>query len=274
MIDNIFLQYFNDIKKYPLLTIKQEIELADLVQSGSKAAMDSLVNSNLRLVVLIAKKYTANTTLQMELIQEGNIGLIKAAQRFSKNFNVRFSSYASFWIKQSINRYLNSCHKKIKLPIRKEAALKIIETEKENYYISNGVYPSSKELANILGLSEKDVLELEYLKDINIYSLDAPVNEATPTMYDTVPCNSYNPEDIVLKDMFKNDVDKCLDLLSAKEKNVLRKRYCLDGRKKPASLRKLGKLYFVSPEAVRQIQIRALKKLQKNSSYIKKSVFI
>ena len=124
MTENLLLQYIKDSKKYPLLSAEQEAELADEVKKGNTEAIEVLVTSNLRLVIKMAKKFSSNENQILELIQEGNMGLMKAASKFSKSFKVRFSSYAAWWIKQSFIRYLNSADKVIKLPVRKEALIR------------------------------------------------------------------------------------------------------------------------------------------------------
>lgn len=270
MTDDVLLQYIKDVKKYPLLSAEEEISLAEAAQRGNREAAEKLITSNLRLVIKIAKKYSTNYSQILELIQEGNIGLMKAVKKFSKSFNVRFSSYAALWIKQNFSRYLNSSCKMIKLPIRKEFLIRKLRHEEEKYMMAHGAKPSCSELAKILNETEKDIDLLKKLSEYDMRSLDAPMKDDNRfCMYDVIESNTYNPEETVIDAEFKSQLDKCLQVLNTKEQDIVKNRYGLDGIKKRTSLAALGKRYSISAESVRQTQLRALRKLQTQKNAIR-----
>lgn len=275
MTDNLLLQYIKDSKKYPLLSAEKEAELADEVKKGNAQAIEILVTSNLRLVIKMAKKFSSNETQIMELIQEGNIGLMKAASKFSKSFKVRFSSYAAWWIKQSFLRYLNSADKVIRLPVRKEALMNKLNREEEKYKINYGITPSYQKLAEITNERTETVAKIKSFNYTEICSLDEPIDdENSSTLYDLIPCNTYNPEQEVIDKEFKEQLNKCLEILNDREKDVLKNRYGLDGIMTSIPFAVLGKKYAISAESIRQTQLRALRKLRADTNKIKAMVSV
>ncbi|UTC75078.1 RNA polymerase sigma factor RpoD/SigA [Treponema sp. OMZ 792] len=275
MTEDLLLQYIKDSKKYPLLSAEQEAELADKVKKGNKEALETLVTSNLRLVIKMAKKFSSNETQVMELIQEGNIGLMKAASKFSKSFKVRFSSYAAWWIKQSFLRYLNSADKAIKLPVRKELLIRQVRQEEENYKIKYGISPSYKQLAEIMNEKIDIIAQIKSFNYTEICSLDDPIDkETSSSLYDFIPCNTYNPEEEVVDKEFKERLNKCLEILNDREKDVLKNRYGLDGIMTAIPFAVLGKKYSISAESIRQTQLRALRKLRADRNKIKAMVSV
>ncbi|AAS10568.1 MULTISPECIES: sigma-70 family RNA polymerase sigma factor [Treponema] len=275
MTENLLLQYIKDSKKYPLLSAEQEAELADEVKKGNTEAIEVLVTSNLRLVIKMAKKFSSNENQILELIQEGNMGLMKAASKFSKSFKVRFSSYAAWWIKQSFIRYLNSADKVIKLPVRKEALIRQVHKEEENYKIKYGILPSYSQLAEIMKEKVDIIAQIKSFNYTDICSLDDPVdNERSANLYDFIPCNTYNPEEEFIDNEFKEKLNKCLEILNDREKDVLRNRYGLDGTMTSTTFAVLGKKYSISAESIRQTQLRALKKLRADTNKIKAMVSV
>ncbi|WP_029410822.1 sigma-70 family RNA polymerase sigma factor [Treponema pedis] len=270
MVDDVLLQYIKDAKKYPLLTAEEEIVLADAAKKGDYAAFEKLITSNLRLVIKMAKRYSKNNSVVMELIQEGNIGLIKAAKKFSKAFNVRFSSYAVWWIKQSFSRYLNSHERIIKLPVRKEFLMRQMKNEEEKYEINHGIKPSDEELSKLINESESSVMQLKNLIARDICSLDAPVQEdGNSCMYDIIACNTYNPEEEAINKEFRLQLNKCMGVLTDREKDIIKKRYGLNGINEKLSFAFLGSRYSVSAESIRQIQLKALRKLRTQKNVIR-----
>lgn len=270
MTDDVLLQYIRDAKKYPLLTAEEEISLADAVKHGNKNAEEKLITSNLRLVIRLAKKYSSNNFQILELIQEGNMGLMKAARHFSKTFNVRFSSYAVFWIKQAFMRYLNTSLRMVKLPIRKELLIRQLQTEEESYTILHGTKPSYDDLSKILHISAEAIEKLKAYTDNDMYSLDAPVMDGLNScLYDIIPSNTYNPENQALDKELKEELDKCFEMLSEREKDVVKSRYGLNGMKKATPFAVLGKKYSISAESIRQTQLRALRKLESKKNDIR-----
>lgn len=273
MTDNIFFQYIRDIKKIPLLTHEEELALTNAAASGDKDAIHKLVISNLRLVVKVAKKYSNDQTQIMELIQEGNMGLMKAAKKISKQFNVKFSSYAILWIKQAFSRYLSYSDKVVKLPVRKELLITKMKKEEENYLLAHGSKPSTKELAKILGKSENLINRLKLIDNDKICSLDAPISDFdSSNLYDVIPSTSYNPESAAIDSIFRKDIDKCLEMLTAKEQDIVKNRYGLNNIYHPITFNELSRKYSLSSEAIRQTQKRAIRKLQEKKEYIETKV--
>ncbi|UTC66986.1 MULTISPECIES: RNA polymerase sigma factor RpoD/SigA [unclassified Treponema] len=275
MTEDLLLQYIKDSKKYPLLSAEQEAELADEVKKGNAKAVETLVTSNLRLVIKMAKRFSSNEAQILELIQEGNMGLMKAARKFSKSFKVRFSSYAAWWIKQSFLRYLNSADKIIKLPVRKELLMRQLSQEEESYKIRYGTLPSYQQLAEIMNEKIDIIAQVKSFNYGEVYSLDDPVDkENTSTLYDFIPCNTYNPEEEVIDNEFKEKLNKCLEILNDREKDVLKNRYGLDGIMTSTPFAVLGKKYSISAESIRQTQLRALRKLRADRNKIKALVSV
>ncbi|AIN93769.1 sigma-70 family RNA polymerase sigma factor [Treponema putidum] len=275
MTENLLLHYIHDTKKYPLLSAQEEAELADEVKKGNKKAIETLITSNLRLVIKMAKKFSSNENQILELIQEGNMGLMKAASKFSKSFKVRFSSYAAWWIKQSFIRYLNSSDKVIKIPVRKEALIRQVHQEEEKYRIKYGISPSYRQLAEILKEKVDVIAQIKAFNYTDICSLDDPIdNESSTNLYDFIPCNTYNPEEEFIDNEFKEKLNKCLEILNDREKDVLKHRYGLDGTMTSTTFAVLGKKHSISAESIRQTQLRALKKLRADTNKIKAMVLV
>lgn len=271
MSNNIFMQYVQDAKKYPLLTAQEEILLANKIKNGCKKSLEKMINSNLRLVIKVAKKYSSNYCELMDIIQEGNMGLITAAKKYSPEFNIRFSFYACFWIRQAINRYLPYSGKTIYLPVRKYALLRGIRRFIIEYKNDKGKEPSFSEIADYFAVNKKHVYQLRNFIYGNIGSLDAVVNEETcSSLYDYVVAdeNIYNPEKIYIRKEINTQIDKILDMFDGREKDIMLSRYCLNGGVKAVPLHKLGSKYGISAESVRKIELKVLMKLRTKKKMI------
>jgi len=252
--------YFNQIKDTPLLTFEEELKLSKRVQAGDLSARQRLIEANLKLVVKIAKAFKASNISLLDLIQEGNIGLMKAADRFDYRRNVKFSTYASWWIKQSIVRALSNKRRAIRLPHRKEEKLrkinKTINVLSQKYMRK----PVVSEIADELGMDKREVLNILTMSNY-IVSLDSENSDETGTLQDVVEDYSFDPNKELMKKSFKEETMRCLDSLREKEKEILLYRYSFLGGKK-FTLKKIGAKLGISPETVRQIEIRALSKLK------------
>ncbi len=270
MTDDVLLLYITEAKKYPLLTEEEERAILLEAQSGSCDATTKLVNSNLRLVIKMAKQYTSNDSELMELIQEGNMGLMKAVQKFDCSYDVRFSSYAAWWIRQSFLRYLNSNKRVIRLPIRKEILVRELEREEERFESRHGRKPSCDDLMKILNKSYEEVLEIKFLQNCSAFSLDMPVlSDENFNMYDILPSYEYSPEKEFIEQEFKDNLNKCLGVLNEREQDIVKHRYGLDGIQKTVPFKALGEKHSISAESVRQTQLRAIRKLKANKTAIK-----
>ncbi len=270
MTDDVLLLYIKEAKTYPLLTELEEKSLLAKAHNGDCEAIEKLVNSNLRLVIKMAKQYSNNASDVMELIQEGNMGLMKAAQRFDCSYDVRFSSYAAWWIRQSFLRYLNSNKRMIRLPVRKEVLIRDLEREQQKFESKHGRSPSCDELAQLLNKSYEEVFEIKLLENYETFSLDMPVgDDSSFSMYDILPSYKYSPENEFIENEFKENLNKCLGILNEREKDIVKNRYGLNGIQKTVPFKTLGEKHSISAESVRQTQLRAIRKLKANENVIK-----
>ncbi len=270
MTDDVLLQYMTDAKKYPLLSEEEERFILTQIEKGDDTAIEKLVNSNLRLVIKMAKQFSNNPSEVMELIQEGNIGLMKAAQRFDCSYKVRFSSYAAWWIRQSFLRYFNSNKRMIRLPVRKEMLIRDLEREQHNFEAKHGRIPSCEELSEILRMPYEEILEIRSLENYNTFSLDVPLGDDDAfSMYDVLPSYKYSPEEEFIENEFKENINKFLGVLTERELDIVKNRYGLDGIQKTVPFKALGEKHSISAESVRQTQLRAIRKLKAHENAIK-----
>lgn len=269
--ENELKAYFNQIKDIPLLSYEEELDLSARIEQGDERARQKLIESNLRLVVKIAKAYTTPDVSFLDIIQEGNLGLIKAASKYDYRKEVRFSTYAAWWIKQAIVRSLSNKRRPIRLPHRKEEALKRI---KQSYnYLSQELLrqPTLEEVAQELDMREDEVRVILCFSG-NMVSLDASINDETGTLMDIFEDNSYGPEKEVELKMLRHDTLKSMDRLPKKERDVLMYRFALaDGEKH--TLKTIGDRFGISPETVRQIEMRAIRKLKNEASELREYIY-
>ncbi len=265
---SIYNQYVREVKNYRLLNSEEEKELATKIKKGDVKALECLINSNLRLVIKIAHNYIIPSNKLMDIIQEGNIGLMTAARKFSPDFNVRFASYASLWIKQSISRYLSSNDELIHLPSRKATIVRNIKKFRAEFKKKHEREPFSVEILKEIDIDEKQLKTLYPFIYENVCSLDAGITsnkkeKSTSTLYDyVISDNKENPEAIYIAQDVELQLDKQLDFLGTRDKDIIKNRYRLNIEKKVIPFNELGKKYSLSPESVRQIEIRAIKKLR------------
>jgi len=263
--------YFEEINENDLLSAEQEVELTKKIEKGDKAAFNTMVKSNLRLVVKIAKRYMTPEWEFSDLIQEGNIGLIKAVEKFDYTRNVRFSTYASWWIKQAIVRSISNKRRAIRLPHRKEEKLKKINKMVNLLFQDLKRMPSTKELAEKLGYNEIDILNLRNLSD-NMLSIDAEINDEGCYFINMLDDENYSPERTLSEKDLEETTEDILGKLKEKEKEILKQRFAFDSRKKE-TLKSIARNLGISPETVRQIEMRAIKKIKENHSYLKDYLF-
>jgi RNA polymerase primary sigma factor len=263
--------YFAQIKKSQLLTFEEELALSKRVLDGDDAARQTLIEANLRLVVRIAKKYMTRDVSLLDLIQEGNLGLIKAASKYDFRKHVRFSTYASWWIKQAIVRALSNKRRTIRLPHRKEEKLRKINKAYNSLSQELKRTPNSEEIAEELGLKMREVETIVQLSNA-VVSLDGPTQEDSGTLQDVIEDTSYIPEKDLLRENLRERTLKFLETLLDKEKQILLYRFAFYGGKK-YTLKKIGDEMGISPETVRQIEIRALKKLKESAQELREFVY-
>jgi len=265
---NVYNQYIREIKCYKLLTKEEEIELARKIKEGDGSALQKLINSNLRLVVKVACYYASSCNNFMDVIQEGNMGLMNAAQKFSPSFNVRFASYATLWIKQAISRYLISHSSSIRLPIRKACIVKKAQKFRMEFKKEVNREPSLQEISDSIGVNEEQLIQLHKFIYDKTESLDASLTrkgKKETSLYDYIPSQEcQTPEEIYIKKEEEMELEQQLNILSVRDKDIIKNRYCLNTERRPVPFRVLGDKYSISAESVRQIEIRALKKLRSN----------
>lgn len=259
--------YFDQIKVAPLLNFEEELELSRRIKRGDELARQKLIESNLRLVVKIAKAFVTQDVPLLDLIQEGNLGLIRAAQKYDYAKNVRFSTYANWWIKQAITRSLANKRRAIRLPHRKEEALKKIQKAYNSLSQKYMRRPSTEEVAREVGLSVGDAEHILNLAN-GIVSLDAETGEDAGSLIDLCEDYTYSPDREVIRESVRAETMSFLEKLMEREKRILMYRFQFYGGER-YTLKRIGEELGISPETVRQIEIRALKKLKTQAVELK-----
>jgi RNA polymerase primary sigma factor len=252
--------FLNEIRRYPLLSAAEEIELAKRIEQGDLAAKERMINSNLRLVVSIAKKYQGQELSLLDLIQEGIFGLIRAAEKFDWRKGYKFSTYATFWIRQAIQRGLANQGRTIRLPVHiGQRERKIARVERE-LAVQLERMPSDEEIAEAAGISLRELRETrEFSRTVT--SLERPVgSEGDTELGELLPSDAPEPVEEVEIGLRQEAVHRALENLSEQEQQVIRLRYGINGDE-PTPLREAGKRLGLSPERVRRIEHKALERL-------------
>jgi len=253
--------FLNEAGRYPLLTAAEEVELAKLVESGDKAAKDRMVNANLRLVVSIAKKYQGHGLPLIDLIQEGIIGLIRAVEKFDWRRGFKFSTYATWWIRQAVQRGVANKSRTIRIPVHiVEREQKIARAERE-LVLKLERAPTDEEVAEVAKLNVKHVKEVRAAAR-TVASLDKPVGEGSDTAFgDLVAQDEASVEEEVVVALGDDALHRAILTLPEREQEVIRMRYGLDEEMEPKSLEEIGRRMGITRERVRQIETQALSRL-------------
>lgn len=262
VVDNSIKIYMREMGQFSILSADEEIKLANRIAEGDQSAKNELVEANLRLVVSLARHYQGCGLSYQDLIQEGNIGLIKAAEKFDVSKGFRFSTYASWWIKQALSRAIADQSRTIRIPVHMtENINKFKKTERELLSQLNRE-PKIKEIADAMGISEKQAKEIQsYI--VEPTSLDIQVGDDDDTTIGSFIEDTHfvNPESAYIKESNGDVVNAVLDTLSDREANILRLRFGIGG-KKAMTLEEVGKEYGLTRERIRQIEAKALRKLR------------
>ena len=261
-VDEPIKMYLREIGQIPLLTYEEEIALALKVLENDEEAKQKLIESNLRLVVSIAKKHTNRGLKMLDLIQEGNMGLMKAVEKFEYEKGFKFSTYATWWIRQAITRAIADQGRTIRIPVHMIETINKIKKESRIILQETGKEATAEELAKKLEIpvdKVKSILEMNQ----DPISLETPVgSEEDSELGDFVEDDKFlNPYDATTRVLQKEQLDGVLKTLSEREEMVLRYRYGLDDGS-PKTLEEVGKIFNVTRERIRQIEVKALRKLR------------
>jgi len=258
-------KYLNDIGKIPMLSADQEAELAREIRAGNQNALETMTKSNLRFVVSVAKQYQNQGLSLSDLINEGNVGLIKAAKRFDETKGFKFISYAVWWIRQSILQAIVEHSRIVRLPLNKVGSYNKVNEAFISFMQEYERDPTNDELAEILEMTPKEVSNM--LKNTNRHlSVDAPMSgeEGDSTMLDVIPSNlDLSPDDTLMEESLKEEVQQGLSILAPREVQVLSAYYGLNGSQS-LTLEEIGEQYGLTRERVRQIKERAIRRLRKS----------
>ena len=265
--DEVLQMYLKDISRIKLLKKEEELEIGKAIKEGKKnesiIAKKKLIQANLRLVVSIAKRYTGQGILFMDLVQEGSLGLIKAADKFDYKKGFKFSTYATWWIKQSIIRAIANNSRAIRIPVHMGDKIRNLKRAIVKLSSKIGHEPSDEELAEFLKVSVKkiQIIKNSIIKEPVSFTTpiaqDLSLEDYISDTFENMPDQKFDRYD------FKKDIEKALDNLSNRERFILLNRFGLDGRK-TKTLEELGNMLGFSKERIRQIEAEGIKKLRKS----------
>ncbi|MBR2736636.1 MAG: RNA polymerase sigma factor RpoD [Firmicutes bacterium] len=267
-VDDPVRMYLKEIGRVPLLTAEEEIELAQRIETGDEEARHKLCEANLRLVVSIAKRYVGRGMQFLDLIQEGNLGLIKAVSKFDWRKGYKFSTYATWWIRQSITRAIADQARTIRIPVHMvETINKLIRISKQLMQ-DLGREPTPQEIADEMGITPEKVTEIQRIAQEPV-SLETPIGEEDDShLGDFIPDNDViTPDEAAAYSMLKDQLMEVLDTLTDREQKVLKLRFGLEDNR-PRTLEEVGRQMDVTRERIRQIEAKAIRKL-KHPSRIK-----
>ncbi|QWX85224.1 RNA polymerase sigma factor RpoD/SigA [Cellulophaga sp. HaHaR_3_176] len=258
-------KYFQEISKIDMITIDEEVEMARKIREGDQVALNTLVNANLRFVVSVAKQYQGSGLRLSDLINEGNVGLVKAAKRFDETRGFKFISYAVWWIRQAILQAISEQSRMVRLPLNKIG--EISKINKVFSYLEQSLQrpPSAIEIARELDMSTSQVKTA--MKNTSKHlSMDAPFAEGeSSNLYNVVQSKeAMSPDSKMMEESLSSDIGQLLKTLPSRESDIIRLYYGI-GEKAPMSLTEIGEIFEISRERVRQIREKAIRILRKKS---------
>ena len=258
-------KYLHEIGKVDLITAEEEVELAKRIREGDERALNRFINANLRFVVSVSKQYQNQGLSLPDLINEGNLGLIKAAQRFDETRGFKFISYAVWWIRQSILQALAEQARIVRLPLNKIGSInkinKVLATLEQQYERE----PSAEEVALELECSSKDVKESLRNSGRHV-SMDAPLSQSEDgTLYDVLDCkDTPSPDQQLIQESLRREIERAISTLTEREANIIRLYFGLNS-KNPYTLEEIGEEFGLTRERVRQIKEKAVRRLKQTS---------
>eukprot|EP00903_Cladosiphon_okamuranus_P003844 g3842.t1 len=261
--DSSLKLYLREISKTPLLTVQEEIELAERIKNGDGEARAHMIRANLRLVVKIAQDYSNYGLPVTDLISEGNIGLMKAVERFDPEKGGKLSTYAAWWIKQSIKRALANQSKTIRLPVHMVDKIAKMRRISSMLAEALGREPTDEELSEEVGLPRRKLAMLKQASQ-RPTSLDAPINDGESTEFGEIISDdrAENPLEMLADKNLHGEIDGLLDMLDDRERRIIDERFGLSGAK-PLTLEEVGREFGVTRERIRQLQNSALTKMRR-----------
>jgi len=254
--------YLHEIGKISLLTREQEVELAKRIEQGDEVAREHLITANLRLVVSIAKKYVGRGLSLLDLIQEGNLGLMKAVEKFDYTKGYKFSTYATWWIRQSVTRAIADQSRIIRIPVHMIDTVRELQRVKSEHLQDHGEVPNLQALADELAMPVEKIKQVENVSQYTT-SLERPIGEdGEDSLGDFIEDKkALSPTKETYKMFMSEELNKALDQLGDREQQILKLRYGLeDGH--PRTLKDVARVFNITRERVRQIEIKALEKLK------------
>ena len=253
--------YLKEIGRIPLLTSDEELAISKMVEEENEEAKARLAEANLRLVVSIAKRYVGRNLSFLDLIQEGNLGLLKAVEKFDVSKGYKFSTYATWWIRQAITRAIADQAKTIRVPVHMVETINKLKRVQRQLTIELCREPTETELSKKMGISEEKVREIFKISQDPL-SLETPIGEEEDShLGDFIPNESMSPEDYAINEVLKDEISGLLKTLTPREAEVLRLRFGLGGGT-CHTLEEVGNIFGVTRERIRQIEAKALRKLR------------
>ncbi len=257
-------KYLHDIAKQDMVTAEEEVELTNKIKLGDQVALDRLVSANLRFVVSVAKQYQNQGLTLSDLINEGNIGLIKAAKRFDETRGFKFISYAVWWIRQSILQALADQARVVRLPLNKIGTIGKLNKAVAKIEQDLGRTPTSDEIADVMDISLKDVIQAQKSSGKHV-SMDAPLvsgDDNSSNMYDLLHnTEKQSPDNKVMKESLEREIERSLSTLKAREASIIKLYYGLGGSA-ALTLEEIGALFELTRERVRQIKEKGIRRMR------------